>query len=153
MPQEKKAKMISSSRKSCIHGRELAEDERDAAALDGRLDRVRPSGIASRSAAVRMKDVIPPQISAQRIAFGICRLGVLRLLRDVARRLEAVEDVDRREHGDQRRGREPAAVEVEAERVRRLVLDALRREQEAEPWWKPWMRRIRAIPSVPTIST
>ena len=32
-------------------------------------------GIASSSAAVRMKDVTPPQMSAQRIAFGICRLA------------------------------------------------------------------------------
>jgi hypothetical protein len=57
--------------------------------------------------------------------------GVLRLLGDVAAGLEAVEDVDRREHGDER-GREPAAVEVEGERVGRVVLCALGREEEAE---------------------
>ena len=57
--------------------------------------------------------------------------GVLRLLGDVPAGLEAVEDVDRREHGDERR-REPAPVEVEAVGVGRVVLRALGREEEAE---------------------
>ena len=56
---------------------------------------------------------------------------VLRLLGDVPGRFEPVEDVDGGEHGDEP-GREPAAVEVGAERVGGVVLRALAREEEAE---------------------
>src|SRR5256886_13383299 len=48
---------------------------------------------------------------------GHLAAGVPGLLGDVTGRLEAVEDVDRGEHGDQG-GADPAAAEVQAERVR-----------------------------------
>ncbi len=72
MPQEKKAKMIRSSRKSCIAveswPRMNGTPPPSTVALTGSL-----AGIASRSAAIRMNEEMPPQMSAQRIAFGICR--------------------------------------------------------------------------------
>src|SRR2546430_17681320 len=62
---------------------------------------------------------------------GHLAAGVPGLLGDVTGRLEAVEDVDRGEHGDQG-GADPAAAEVEAERVGRGVLDVLRASQETQ---------------------
>ena len=70
------------------------------------------------------------------MARGTSAAGVLGLLGDVACGLEAVEDVDRREHRDQQRA-EIRAAEVEPEGVRLDVLHALGGEQVAEAVVEP----------------
>ncbi|MEA2281566.1 MAG: hypothetical protein QOK21_2173 [Solirubrobacteraceae bacterium] len=72
VPHEKKAKMISSSRKSCIPLESRPRMNGTPPPLT-----VAPTalcaGIASSSAAVRISDAMPPQISARRIARGTWR--------------------------------------------------------------------------------
>ena len=72
VPHEKNAKMMRRSRKSCIPGeswpRMNGTPPPSTVALTGLSE-----GIASRSPAMRMNDEMPPQMSAQRIALGICR--------------------------------------------------------------------------------
>ena len=124
--------MISRSRKSCIPleswPRMNGTPPPVTVALTGSC-----FGIASSSAAVRMNDAMPPQISAQPHRARHLPAGVLGLLGDVAGRLEAVEDVDRREHRDQRAPASQCPPKSSAERVARACWTPWVDEQEAEP--------------------